>query len=525
MNRARLARSVLTAIGGGGIATLVLAAWPIDAAVAQLDACFGQASDAWAAPHSAARWSATPPVNSIGGALAGRVTHGTPQRDAFWNIAAGATVRGGAGDDVYNNLPDQAQVFELPGEGIDSITYDGWHALLLPDNVENARLTKQENQPLWGRHMEVLGYAPSSSATGNALDNLLVGGDGDNRLDGLGGNDILTGGPGRDSFVFGIGHGHDRVTDFEPGSDRIRIVSGAADWAALRALMGQCREGVVLRLSEADTLTLMGRRLEELGEDDVEFPPDRSSYRLTFQEEFDSWSHRAGADGRDGRWRTRMHWGDGSRKTMQDRQAFLDGALPDRGANPFTLEDGVLRITARWRPDLAPQLGGREFVSGVITTQGGFAQAYGLFEARMRLSDWRGGFPAFWLLPADLSWPPEIDVMEQRGQVADQVHQMGQATHVDTRDWHVYAVEWTPERLAWMVDGKLTHVVRNHNQHRPMFMVIDYGLGSWAGAPARPAEPGAPAGHIEIDWVRAYARRPDGAALLSRDADQALAGR
>ena len=57
-------------------------------------------------------------------------------------------------------------------------------------------------------------------------DDNLVGGGGDDRLSGRGGNDViegaggddrLEGGSGDDVFVFGPGHGHDRITDFSSG--------------------------------------------------------------------------------------------------------------------------------------------------------------------------------------------------------------------------------------------------------------------------------------------------------------------
>ncbi|WAB96801.1 retention module-containing protein [Pseudomonas putida] len=68
---------------------------------------------------------------------------------------------------------------------------------------------------------------------GNSADNVLDGGAGNDVLKGGGGNDILIGGPGNDSMTGGNGNdtfvwhkgdtGHDTVTDFTPGSDKLDL--------------------------------------------------------------------------------------------------------------------------------------------------------------------------------------------------------------------------------------------------------------------------------------------------------------
>lgn len=50
----------------------------------------------------------------------------------------------------------------------------------------------------------------------------LMGGDGKDHLSGGAGKDVLTGGDGADLFIF-AGSGFDRITDFSPGQDRVRL--------------------------------------------------------------------------------------------------------------------------------------------------------------------------------------------------------------------------------------------------------------------------------------------------------------
>ena len=52
-------------------------------------------------------------------------------------------------------------------------------------------------------------------------------------LDGGSGDDVLTGGLGADQFLFRSTSGDDILTDFQDGTDRIRILSGAASFNGL----------------------------------------------------------------------------------------------------------------------------------------------------------------------------------------------------------------------------------------------------------------------------------------------------
>lgn len=449
---------------------------------------------------------------------------GTDRNDVFY-AGGGDTLYGGRGDDHYL-IWDGGQPAERPGEGIDTVVYHGNGQYVLGANIENLSLAAAANGPQYGRHVIHAGISTGSSGVGNALANVIAGGAADNILDGRGGNDLLTGAGGKDRFVFGIGYQQDVVSDFRPGEDKVWIVSGALDFAQLRPMMTDGAAGAVIRLGPTDTLTLAGRKVAELSARDFSFGVDLDRYRLTFRDEFDGftrWDGRSAPDG--GVWRTRMAFGDGTQISQNEAMALVDRSFKGLGLDPFSLADGALRITGTWRPDLKDQLNGKEFASGAITTGPSFAQTYGYFEARMKLPDWQGGFPAFWMLPTDGSWPPEIDIMEQLGRQADRIHQMGNAVQVDTTAWHTYGLEWTAERLAWFVDGQMTFETPNKGFHKPMYLLLNYALGgSWAGSIARPSAVGGEVGSVLIDYVRAYelktgaapaATQPNGAGLIT----------
>ncbi|MEJ1121257.1 M10 family metallopeptidase C-terminal domain-containing protein [Phyllobacterium sp. CCNWLW109] len=118
------------------------------------------------------------------------------------------TLDGGAGNDKYyvDNIGDR--VYEASNAGTDvvssSITFAAGG-----QNIENILLTG----------------SASINATGNALNNYLVGNSGANIISGGVGNDLLTGGEGRDAFHFSTAPNsaanRDTITDFNVLADTI----------------------------------------------------------------------------------------------------------------------------------------------------------------------------------------------------------------------------------------------------------------------------------------------------------------
>jgi hypothetical protein len=96
----------------------------------------------------------------------------------------------------------------------------------------------------------------------------------------------------------------------------------------------------------------------------------------------------------------------------------------DRPQNLY-LENGMLVIAALkedYRGAKGPERG---FTSARIHTRGKFAQAYGKFEARIKVPCGQGFWPAFWTM-GDVAarWPGngEIDIMENIGREPATVH-------------------------------------------------------------------------------------------------------
>jgi beta-glucanase (GH16 family) len=142
---------------------------------------------------------------------------------------------------------------------------------------------------------------------------------------------------------------------------------------------------------------------------------------------------------------------------------------------------GHLAITARRaEPELAAgRYGGCRYTSARLISKNLKSVRYGQIEARIKLPGGRGIWPAFWLLGTDIDqagWPRcgEIDVMENFGTgpavVHGTVHGPGYsggggisgALEVGSPlagDFHVYAVDWEPDRIRWYFDETCYHTV------------------------------------------------------------------
>lgn len=167
---------------------------------------------------------------------------------------------------------------------------------------------------------------------------------------------------------------------------------------------------------------------------------------------------------------------------------------------------GTLNFTARKMP---PELAGTVGKSdpngymGAAIISFPYAQRYGIFAMSAKLPKGNGIWPAFWLLPADKSWPPELDVMEMLGHTPNllytTVHFNGpqghtfQAKTTDTHTdlstgFHEYAVDWGPQRINWYLDRKLVYSQPTPDSlHKPCYILANLAVGKnptgWAGAP------------------------------------------
>lgn len=159
-----------------------------------------------------------------------------------------------------------------------------------------------------------------------------------------------------------------------------------------------------------------------------------------------------------------------------------------------------------------------KYTTGGVTTNQKFSQAYGYFEMKARLPKGQGLWNAFWMLPQDGSWPPEIDIIEMNGKYPNTVYfttHWGTSTAPLSRgssytgadfsqDYHIFAIEWLPGKIRWFVDNIQRYETDPDVPvpSNPFYIFINTTLGvPWAGYPdATTVFPQ----YYDIDYVRVY---------------------
>ncbi len=176
-----------------------------------------------------------------------------------------------------------------------------------------------------------------------------------------------------------------------------------------------------------------------------------------------------------------------------------------------TVSGGEMVIKAEQR-----NLGGRNYVSGLVKTAGKYTQQYGRFESRMKLPKTKGIWPAFWMLPASGGWPPEIDIMELLGHQPYTVYMTNHwGVWPNNSNWstpytgpdfsagyHTFAVEWAPGRCDWFIDGVKRTTHNTAIPAEPFYIILNTAVGGdWPGNPdGSTVFPQ----YMNVDYVRAY---------------------
>jgi beta-glucanase (GH16 family) len=233
-------------------------------------------------------------------------------------------------------------------------------------------------------------------------------------------------------------------------------------------------------------------------------------WRLAFHDEFE------GTHLKSNLWNTQYPWGmdnngDGSENCYLTRNVTLNGF-------------GNLVLTARhgWTSGKSRNgaVSSWPYNSGQINTQGKFSMDNGFIEMRAKVPNGSGAWPAFWALPADGSWPPEVDVMEIYGNapnVLDMTYHWGTATTpLERRSqktlrlpaefadrYHVYGCHISSRAITWYLDGVMQWSLKNRSETahlKPLYLVCNFAVGGTAGNPSKNTWPR----EYLVDYIRAW---------------------
>ena len=218
-------------------------------------------------------------------------------------------------------------------------------------------------------------------------------------------------------------------------------------------------------------------------------------------------------------------WGNGE---LEDYCGWNSGASPCDSSNPnaFVGTDGYLHIVAR-----SPSAG--VYTSARMKTQGMFSLLYGRVEARIKMPEGQGLWPAFWTLGNNIAtdgWPAcgEQDIMEHINQptpdwVAGSVlapslnlgtnYTATASNGFSASDWHTYGMIWTKGSVEYYVDSPsnvyATYTPSSQaggtwpfDSGNANFLILNLAVGgNWPGSPNNttpfPAE-------MLVDYVRVY---------------------
>ncbi|MDE7224837.1 MAG: glycoside hydrolase family 16 protein [Acetatifactor sp.] len=258
--------------------------------------------------------------------------------------------------------------------------------------------------------------------------------------------------------------------------------------------------------------------LYKVDEEDLKatgFVYDRASltYELVWSDEFDyegapdpeKWGYDVGGSG----------WGN------NELQYYTEG-------DNVTVTDGMLVIEAR-----KEEMGGRDYTSSRLVTRNKGDWTYCKVEVYAKLPSGLGTWPAIWMLPTDYeygSWPAsgEVDIMEHVGYdqdvIVQSVHNQkyhgaqsrSHSIHTEgvSEEFHLYSVEWLPDKLIFYVDGEEQYIYDPQQitsqptyEYWPfdkrMHLLINLAFGGdWGGA--RGVDDSYFPIQYEVDYVRVY---------------------
>lgn len=193
------------------------------------------------------------------------------------------------------------------------------------------------------------------------------------------------------------------------------------------------------------------------------------------------------------------------------------------------IEQDVLVIEAH-----ADSSQAKGYTSARLVTKGKSAWQYGYIEVKAKLPLGVGTWPAIWMLADENrygGWPKngEIDLMEHVGFDPGIVHgtvhteafnhgigtqKGGQLLVDDVQQFHIYAIDWSKEKIDFFIDGHRYFTFENTGKDykewpfdQPFHLLLNIAVGgNWGGQ--KGVDPDIWPQRMEVDYVRVYDKKP-----------------
>lgn len=231
------------------------------------------------------------------------------------------------------------------------------------------------------------------------------------------------------------------------------------------------------------------------------------------------------------KWTTQYPWG--RRAIVNEVNSFITD-----GSN-ISMRDSIAKFIVKEQSGETYDWMGHydyDFTVPVLTTEKKFEQLYGRFDAKIKVSNNKRVWPAFWLLNQTYQCNyngenkgmilPEIDIMEHFGGEENKVKNMQftyhcgidynhetkiqyptKLTNIDlSKDFFIYTVEWSKNKIVWKINDQIVKVHRYwmHNDFEiashPMYIILNVAIN---GEDAKIYKDELPDG-MEVDWITVY---------------------
>ncbi len=247
------------------------------------------------------------------------------------------------------------------------------------------------------------------------------------------------------------------------------------------------------------------------GVDSGPAPQTKYGFNLVWQDEFDytgvpdtsKWKYQTGGGG----------WGNNELQYYTDNTTTADTAI---------VQNDVLQIKA--------YQDGNVWKSARLNSKNSWK--YGYIEARMKVTDRKGAWPAFWMMPQNSvygKWPDsgEIDIMENapvtcgnhkvfstlhaKGHYAGEGQSIGAKVYDEklSSEWHTFGVLWTENKITAYYDGKALQSYDNNGNKddwpydQDFYVILNLAIGGNLGGTGFVNSLNGAAEFL-IDYVRVY---------------------